>query len=70
MNVVKFSNQILSGLCQIKIKRNWWRKDAMLLFFYDETNNTYARTGKVVMLYNEKNFAISHNDIFNRQAYL
>lgn len=33
----------------------------MLLFFYDETNtapnNTYARAGKVVMLYNEKNFA-------------
>lgn len=43
------------------IKQDWWRKDRMLLFSYDETNttpnNTYACAGQVVMLYNEKNFA-------------
>ena len=46
---------------EIIIKRDWWHKDAMLLFSYDGTNtipnNTHARVGEVVMLYNEKNFA-------------
>lgn len=46
------------------IKQDWWREDAMLLFSYDETNtvpnNTYARAGQVIMIYNESNFDDYH----------